>query len=263
MAFEFIEVERNERVTTIRINRPEVMNAIHPPAAKELDETFNDFSEDPDQWIAVLTGAGEKAFCAGNDLKYQAQHGPEKVLQETAGLKGGFGGLHARFDCFKPIIGAVNGLALGGGFELVMCCDIVVAAEHATFGLPEPKVGMMAGAGGVHRLPRQIGFRTAMGMIMTGHRITAQEAFEMGLVNEVVPLDKLEDAAGRWISEILQCAPLSVRASKEAILKGLDTGLEEAVNTIHPGMKTMFSSEDIVEGVCAFVEKRPPVWKGK
>ncbi len=263
MAFEFIQVEQNECVTTIRINRPEVMNSLHPAASKELDDAFNDFSEDPGQWVAVLTGTGEKAFCAGNDLKYQAKHGAEHIIEKTQALKGGFGGLHARFDCFKPIIGAVNGFALGGGFELVLCCDIVVAAENAKFGLPEPTVGLMAGAGGVHRLPRQIGFRKAMGMLLTGRFINAQEALDMGLINQVVPLEKLEDAVKSWVSRILKCAPLSVRASKEATMKGLDIGLEEAVSAVYPGMMAMLHSEDIVEGPKAFAEKRPPVWKGK
>jgi enoyl-CoA hydratase/carnithine racemase len=263
MAFEFIEVEKNERVTTVRINRPQVMNAIHPPAMRELDAAFNDFADDPEQWIAVLTATGEKAFCAGNDLKWQAENGPAEVFQCIHECRGGFGGLHARFDCFKPIVGAINGLALGGGFELVLCCDIVIAAENASFALPEPTVGMMAGAGGVHRLPRQIGFRKAMGMMLTAQRITAQEALDMGLVNEVVPLEELGEATTRWVEGILKCAPLSVRATKEAAMKGLDIGLEEAVQAVYDGMTAMFESEDLLEGPQAFAEKRPPVWKGR
>ena len=154
------------------INRPEVMNALHPPAQQEMEKVFDDFQNDPEQWIAIVTGAGDKAFSAGNDLKFQAEHGSAAVRDGLQGVKGGFGGLHRRTDLYKPVIAAVNGFALGGGFEIVLSCDIIIAAEHATFGLPEPRVGLMAGAGGVHRLPRQIPYHIAMGMMLTGRRVT-------------------------------------------------------------------------------------------
>jgi len=263
MSYEFIEVERRDRITVVTINRPKVMNALHPPTSAELDAAFNDFQDDPDQWILILTGAGERAFSAGNDLKYQAEHGSSAIGDKISNLRGGFGGLHKRMDCYKPMIAAVNGFALGGGFELVLACDIVVASEKASFGLPEPTVGLMAGAGGVHRLPRQIGFRHAMGMMLTGRRIDAEEALRLGVVNEVVAPDKLLDAAQGWAEQILKCAPISVRASKEAALRGLETGLDEAIHTDFPLSKAMRESEDFVEGPRAFAEKRPPNWKGQ
>jgi|Deesub1362A_J573_1020465.scaffolds.fasta_scaffold00042_99 enoyl-CoA hydratase/carnithine racemase len=261
--YEFIRVEKKDHITIVTINRPEVRNALHPPACKEMDEAFNEFCEDPDAWVAIVTGEGDKAFCAGNDLKWQAQHGYEALRKGLDSLKGGFGGITRRFDCFKPIIAAVNGLALGGGFEIVLACDLIVAAEHASFGLPEPRVGLMAGAGGVHRLPRHIPYHLAMGMILTGRRFSAQEAEAMGLVNEVVPSKELMAAAQRWASEILECSPLAVRASKEAALRGMDMGLQEAIGTVFPGMTILRESEDAVEGPRAFAEKRKPRWKGR
>lgn len=158
MSYESIRVERKGHITTVTINRPEVMNALHPPASKEMDDAFNDFAADPEAWVAILTGAGDKAFSAGNDLKWQVQHGGEALPEAMQGLKGGLGGITMRFDLFKPLIAAVNGLALGGGFECALACDIIIASESASFGLPEPTVGMIAGAGGVHYLPRAIPF---------------------------------------------------------------------------------------------------------
>ncbi len=262
MAYEFIEVERRDRITLITINRPEVMNALHPQTSEELDKAFNDFQDDSEQWIAILTGAGDKAFSAGNDLKWQAEHGSSALGEFMYALRGGFGGLHRRMDCYKPMIAAVNGFALGGGFEMVMACDIVIASETASFGLPEPRVGLMAGAGGVHRLPRQIGYHHAMGMILTGRRVDAEEALRFGIVNEVVSPNALLDTAFAWAAQILECAPLSVRASKEAALKGLDVGLDKATAATYPVHQAMRKSEDFVEGPRAFAEKRTPKWKG-
>jgi enoyl-CoA hydratase/carnithine racemase len=227
-----------------------------------MDDAFNRFSEDPDAWVAILTGAGERAFSAGNDLKWQAEHGGKALRQGLDSLKGGLGGITRRFDCFKPVIAAINGLALGGGFETALACDILIAADHAVFGLPEPRVGMIAGAGGVHRLPRQIPYHLAMGLILTGRRITAAEALKLGIVNEVVPIKDLADAVQRWTEDILQCAPLAVRAGKEAILRGLDLSLPEAIDRVFPGIVAMRESQDYVEGPRAFAEKRKPRWQG-
>src|SRR5262249_35043228 len=182
MAYEFITYEKKERVAWITINRPDVMNALHPPANLELSAAWDDFAGDPEGWVAILTGPGETASSAGNALKYTAQHGTKGI---TLG-SGGFGGITARFDLVKPTIAAVNGFALGGGFELALACDLIVAAEHARFGLPEPRVGLMAAAGGVHRLPRHIPLKIAMGMMLTGRHITAAEAHRLGLGQEVV-----------------------------------------------------------------------------
>ena len=189
MAFEFTSYEKKGRIAYVTINRPEVMNAVHPPASRELSEIWDDFQSDDDAWVAIFTGAGDRAFSAGNDLKYTAAHPDEPRVTEST--KGGFGGITHRFDLFKPIIAAVNGYALGGGFEMALACDIIVAADHARFGLPEPTVGLMAGAGGAHRLPRHIPLKVAMGMMLTGRHVTAQEAEQRGLVNQVVPLAEL------------------------------------------------------------------------
>lgn len=263
MDYEFIRVEKKGHITIVTINRPEVMNALHPPACKEMDDAFNDFAADPDAWVAILTGAGDKAFSAGNDLKWQAQHGGAALHDALQKLKGGLGGITMRFDLFKPLIAAVNGLALGGGFECALACDIIIAAENASFGLPEPTVGMIAGAGGVHYLPRAIPFHQAMGMLLTARRIPAQEALQMGLINQVVPLDQLMTTALAWADKILACSPLAIRASKEAALKGLTMPMEQAAKTRFPGQATLYESEDFVQGPRAFAEKRKPQWKGR
>jgi short chain enoyl-CoA hydratase (EC 4.2.1.17) len=262
MSYEFIRVEKKGHLTIITMNRPEVMNALHPPTSKELDDAFNAFDADPDAWVAILTAQRQGVF-RGNDLKWQAQHGGEALHKAMQELKGGLGGITFRFDLFKPVIAAVNGLALGGGFECALACDIIIAAEHASFGLPEPTVGMIAGAGGVHRLPRAIPFHQAKGMLLTARRISAQEALQMGLVNQVVPLDQLMPTAEAWAEKILACSPLAIRATKEAVLKGLALPLEQAARTRFPGQVTLYQSEDFVEGPKAFAEKRKPQWKGR
>jgi enoyl-CoA hydratase/carnithine racemase len=263
MDYELIKVEKKEHITIVTINRPDVMNAISPPTSAELDNAFNEFDEDPEAWICIVTGAGDRAFSAGNDLKYQAQHGVEKMREIMKGVKGGFAGITSRYDCYKPFIAAVNGLALGGGFEIALACDIIIAVEEAVFGLPEPRVGLIPGAGGVHRLPRQIPYHLAMDMIMTSKRINAQQAMQYGIVSEVVPRAELLSTAEKKAAEILLGAPLSIRACKEATLKGLGVPLEEALKTTYPGQIAMRKSEDLIEGPRAFAEKRPPKWKGR
>jgi dehydration protein DpgD len=263
MNYEFIKVEKKGHVTTVTINRPEVMNSISPLVSLEMDRTFNEFDADPEQWICIITGAGEKAFSAGNDLKFQAANGPAKMREIMKEVKGGFAGLTSRFDCYKPFIAAVNGLALGGGFEIALACDIIIASENASFGLPEPRVGLIPGAGGVHRLPRQIPYHLAQYMIMTSKRITPHQAMQYGLVAEVVPFAELIPTAEKIAAEILLAAPLSIRAAKEATLKGLNVTLQEAISTQFPGQLAMHQSEDFIEGPKAFAEKRPPNWKGR
>jgi enoyl-CoA hydratase/carnithine racemase len=263
MSYEFIIVEQSDHITTVTINRPERMNALHPYATIEMSKAFDAFQEDPDQWVAIVTGAGEKAFCAGNDLKWQAENGGEKVRELRREAKGGFGGLHLRTQCFKPIIAAVNGFALGGGFEIVLSCDIVIAAENASFGLPEPRVGLMAGAGGVHRLPRQIPYHIAMGVILAGKRLSAADALHYGMANEVVAPSQLLQTAHDWAKEIIKGAPLSVQASKEASVTGLAGSLDSALVSTFPINARMLTTEDYVEGPRAFAEKRAPNWNGR
>lgn len=259
MAYEFATYEKKGRLAVVTINRPERMNALHPPASFELHEIWNDFENDPEVWIGILTGAGEKAFSAGNDLKYTAEHGMGMVRRAETG----FGGITARTTCWKPIIAAVNGFALGGGFEMALACDLIIAADHARLGLPEPRVGLMAGAGGVHRLPRMIPHKIAMGYMLTGRHMTAQEAQRWGIVNEVVPLADLMPTVDKWANEILECAPLSVRASKQAALMGLGHPLDIALRLNYSEDTAMRRSEDTVEGPRAFAEKRKPNWKAR
>jgi enoyl-CoA hydratase/carnithine racemase len=256
MELQFVRYEKRGHVATVTIDRPEVMNALHPPANEELSRVWDDVAADRDVWVAVVTGAGDRAFSAGNDLKWTAEHGMPRMP------KGGFAGLVARDDLWKPLIAAVNGVALGGGFEIALACDVIVAAEHARFGLPEPRVGLMAAAGGVHRLPRHVPLKLAMGMIVTGRQITAAEAARIGLVNEVVPGAELMAAAARWAGEILECSPLAVQAAKQAALQGLGRPILEAMAEPYPLMRQLFTSEDAREGPRAFAEKRRPRWRG-
>jgi enoyl-CoA hydratase/carnithine racemase len=260
MAYEFVRVDRAGPITTITLNRPEVMNALHAPAHFELAEVFDAFAADPDQWVAIVTGAGDRAFSAGNDLKHQAGGG------KMGSPPSGFAGLTSRFDLDKPVIAAVNGVAMGGGFEIALACDLIIAAETAVFALPEPKVGLAALAGGLHRLPRQIGLKRAMGMILTARRVSAREGEALGFVNEVVAPGELMASAQRWAAQICECSPMSIRASKQAVAKGLDEPTLEAAikgQFAFPAVSALFKSEDFVEGPMAFAQKRAPQWKGR
>ncbi|MDE2670593.1 MAG: enoyl-CoA hydratase-related protein [Chloroflexota bacterium] len=261
---EFCSYEKKDRVAYITITRPEVMNSLHVYANLELHEVWEDFANDDDLWVAVFTGEGGRAFSAGNDLKFTAEMSrlPASERPAVRWPGTGFGGLTSRFNLYKPIIARVNGYALGGGFEMALACDIVVAAEHARFGLTEPKVGLIAGANGVHRLPRQGPLKAVMGHMLTGRHMTAQRAYELGLVNEVVPLEELDEAVDRWVTDILSCAPLSVRSTKETAMRGLEMALPDASQTVFTWESRRRQSPDSVEGPRAFAEKRDPDWKG-
>lgn len=259
MKLNFVTFERCGHLAWVTLNRPEVLNALHPPAHRELDQVWDAFASDRDLRVAIMTGAGDRAFCAGNDLKYSAAHPDEP----RPGNRGGFGGLTARLDLNKPVIAAVNGYALGGGCEIALACDIVVAAEHARFGLPEPRVGLIAAEGGVHRLARQIPLKIAMGMMLTGNQMTAPEAHRWGLVTEVVSLAGLRAAAERWAGEIMECSPLAVAATKEAAMGGLGMPLGDALARSYPAVARLRRSSDFVEGPRAFAEKRKPIWRAE
>jgi enoyl-CoA hydratase/carnithine racemase len=258
---QYCKTERDGRLFTVTIARPERMNALHWMANEELASVFDEFEADPELWVAILTGEGDKAFSAGNDLKYQATEAKGEL---RAGPATGFAGITARYDLTKPVIAAVNGVAMGGGFEIALACDLIIASSTAVFALPEPRVGLAALAGGVHRLPRQIGQKQAMGMLLTGRRVSAEEGQRLGFVNEVVAPGELMAAARRWAEQILECSPLSVRATKQASMRGMRHGsIEDAMNERYPAIAQLIKSEDFIEGPLAFAQKRPPKWKGR
>jgi crotonobetainyl-CoA hydratase len=257
--FQFCRVVRDGHLLTITIDRPAAMNALHPPAHAELARTFDLFAADPELRLAVITGAGERALCAGTDLKVRAETGRDDHPPT------GFAGLTGRFDLFKPVLAAVNGLALGGGVEIVAACDLAIAADHAEFGLPEPRVGLAALGGGVlHRIARQMPLKQAMGLALTGRRIKAAEALRLGLINQVVPASDLAAAVRALADDLLACAPLSLEATKQAMLQGLaEPDLAKAIAARYPAAERMLASDDAREGQRAFVEKRPPRWTGR
>lgn len=258
MSYHYVDVAREGPLTIVTINRPQAHNALNAAAHLELQQVFNDYAEDDSQWVAIITGTGGKAFCAGHDLKQQAAGGG----LETPPM--GFAGLTSRFALTKPVIAAVNGVAMGGGFEIALACDIVVASSNAVFALPEPRVGIAALAGGLQRLPRTIGLKHAMGMLLTGRRVSAAEGLTLGFVNEVVDGDVVA-AARRWAADILACSPMSIKATKEAVQRGLTVSVQEGMEGEwdYPEMQALLASEDYIEGPVAFAQKRAPQWKGR
>ncbi len=258
MGYQYALYEKRGRIAYITINRPAALNALHSAANEELSEIFDDFQQDESVWVAILTGAGERGFCTGMDLKHAA--GNNGDTPRRRGHRGGFGGIDTRFDLWKPVIAAVNGYCLAGGFEIMLACDITIAADHAKFGLPEPKWGQTAGPTGFHRLVQQIPAKIAMGMLLTGRFITAQEAHRVGLVNEIVPMSELMSTAEQWAEEILACAPLAIRGTKQAALQGRAYPLEVASKISYEWETRHQNSVDRLEGPRAFAEKRTPIW---
>ncbi len=258
--YQFLLYEKRGHAAYVTLNRPEVMNALHPPLKQELNSVWADFIADPEMWVAILTGAGERAFCAGTDLKYRVSESDEQSLRNP-----GQGQIHILDHCYKPIIAAINGYAVGGGLELALHCDILIAAEHAQLGLPEPRRGLLADEGGVIQLPRRLPYHLAMGLVLTGRLISAQEANRIGLVNQVVPMSGLLPAAEQWAAEVLECGPLALQAAKQVVVESLDRPAAEAANRIEAmqAVRRLRESQDYMEGPRAFAEKRKPVWKGK
>ncbi len=256
--YEYCEVEQRGRILIVTINRPEVRNALNPMANDELEGIFNAYEKDSELWVAILTGKGEACFSAGNDLKYMAMGG-EMWVPET-----GFAGLTHRANRTKPIIAAVNGSAMGGGLEIAMACDLIIAAEHATFALPEVKVGLIAAAGGIQRLPRLIGDKPAMQMMLTGEAIDASKAERLGLINEQVPLDQLMTRAIAMAEQICMASPSSVRCTLDLHNQSSQySNVDEAIARPYNVFDKLLNSEDFFEGPKAFAMKRTPRWTGK
>lgn len=259
MSYEFIKTERQGHILVVTMNRPDVYNAVHVDMHNEMADCWDNFAADQDLWVAVLTGAGDKAFSAGNDLKATAKGGSKAKMPDS-----GFAGLSSRFDLEKPIIAAVNGFAMGGGFETALSCDIILASENAKFALPEVKVGFFAAASGVQRLSRYIGRLAAQEMMFTGRTITAAEAKEMGCVNEVHPHDELMAKAMEKAEQLCTVSPSAVKATKR-VLNDLNRrdGMAESIGYSREVIADLSQTEDFKEGVNAFVEKRAPQWVNK
>lgn len=267
MTYEFITYQTVGRIAYVTMNRPEVRNALHAAANAEMRDAFERFRDDDQAWVAILTGAGDKAFSAGNDLRATAERNASRTDELSPQRHAGapLGGITSDFNCDKPLIAAVNGYALGGGFELALSCDVIVAADTARFGLPEPRVGLVAAAGGMHWLPRHLPLKLAMGLMLTGRQLTAAEAAAFGLVNEVVPLADLRGAADRWAAQMLECSPVSLRITKRCVQAGLGRSVAEAMQDDRASgrLAELFSSQDAKEGPLAFAEKRPPRWQAR
>lgn len=265
MSYEFIKTERDGRLFILTIDRPDIMNAISPAASHEMAAALDEFEQDDELWVAIITGAGDVAFCAGGDISVMAEAKTEQDYQMPAS---GYGGMTSRTGCYKPIIAAVNGIAFGGGFEVALAADIIIASDNASFCLPEPKIGTAAVGGGMHRLVRQVGMKPAMAMLLTADVISAEQALQLNLVNQVVPQQELMAAARKFAGKIIKCAPLAIQATKQCVIEGLAcNGVEQAQAAQDGGsfdrLDRMMKSSDIREGLNAFMEKRKPVWQGK
>jgi enoyl-CoA hydratase/carnithine racemase len=253
---DYCMVERDGRVLVITLNRPEVLNSLNAPACFELDRIFTGFEADPDLWVAIVTGAGERAFCAGHDLA----DAPDAPMPAS-----GWAGLAERVGRTKPLIAAVNGVAFGGGFEIALASDIVIASENASFAMSEPRVGAVALGGGAQRLALRLPGAIAMGLLLTGRRVTAAEAHRWGLVTEVAARGEALVVARRWAEEILECAPLCVRYTKALALEALEGAELPALigRRSREIASHLFATEDTREGIRAFQEKRKPQWQGR
>ena len=271
MAYEFIKYEKKGHLAYITLNRPERLNAIHPPMQIELWDALLDFKNDPDAWVVILSGAGDRAFCAGNDLKWRTEYpdgqtpwGPN--YRSNPDNPGPIGSLPT--ELWKPMIGAVNGYAVGGGMEITLHCDIIIATDSAQFGVPEIRnIGGFPGGGGIYRLPRQVPHKVAMWMLLSGQFMSAQYMHSVGYVNEVVSHDRLMETAERYADTLCANPPIGVQTSKEVALRSLNLPIDyppTAWQYQWDGIASrMRSSEDAEEGRRAWLEKRKPVFRNR
>jgi enoyl-CoA hydratase/carnithine racemase len=254
-----VEYSKEGKIAVFRINRPESLGALNVEGMRQLHNALLDFRDDDNVWVGIITGTGEKVFSAGVDVKDYlplVRRTSDKKWQRPAGIMRGL-------DLWKPIIAACNGLTIGGGLELSLACDMIIASENATFGLPEVRVGVCPGGGGTQRLPRTIPIRIAAEMLFTGKTIDAHEAYRIGLVNKVVPLDKLMAEAKKLAEAICEAAPLAVRTAKECMVRGLSMSLEDGLRLEDDFQTYIMSTKDFEEGMTAFREKRKPKYEGK
>lgn len=253
-----IDYVRQDKIAIFTLNRPQVMNALDILALTEFHDALQDFSSDPSLWAGIITGAGQEAFCTGIDIRsvlainqFQDRSQP---LPPTL-MKG--------MEIDKPLIAAINGLALGGGLEIVLACDIRIACEEASFGMPEVTLGLIPDWGGTQRLPRMVPWCAAAELLLTGKSITAAEAFRIGLINRIVPREQLMSTALEWANAICNAAPLAVRAAKEAMVKGTSLTLEQGLE-LEDALETYLKgTEDYYEGIKAFIEKRKPLFRAR
>ena len=261
-----IRAERSENILTVTIDRPEARNALNAAMRQALVETWIAFRDDPELRVAILTGAGDASFCAGADLKeiggwYRSMTPIER--RERGEREPGLGGITRNLDTGKPVIAAINGHCLAGGLELALACDLRIAAEHATFGLPEVRRGLIPGAGGTQRLPRTIPLGVAAEMIMTGEPIEAQRALALGLVNRVVPRAALLGEALALARRVATNAPLAVQAARAAMYRGLHVSLGDGLRIEQFYAEPLRQTEDVQEGLRAFADKRAPRFQGR
>jgi len=255
--------EKRGRVAYITINRPEARNAIDFETAQELSKAWTDFRDDDNLWIAVITGSGDKSFSVGADLKSFIPMLTSQSQNREQVSNGGFGGITQGFECWKPIIAAINGHCFAGGFEIMLACDLRIASENAIFGQTEVRWGIIPGAGGTQRLPRSIPLAKAMEIILMGEAITAEEAYRIGLINKVVPQFQLMNEVERWVEILLERGPLALRAAKQAMLQGLSLPLDDGMKLEQKLFTSLLQTDDAREGPQAFAQKRKPNYKGK
>jgi enoyl-CoA hydratase len=255
----FVEYTKEGKIAIFTINRPEALGALNVEGMRQLQNALIDFRGDDELLVGIITGTGEKAFSAGVDIKDYlpfVKETTDRPWQRPTGII-------RRLDVWKPLIAACNGLTIGGGLELALACDIIIASENAAFGLPEVTLGLIPGGGGTQRLPRTIPIRIAAEMLFTGKEIDAQEAYRIGLVNKVVPIDQLMIEARKLAESICKAAPLAVRVTKEAMMRGLDMSLEDGLRLEDEFTRYIVSTRDFKEGIDAFHDKRKPEYEGK